>query len=92
MKTNLAKNLDWAGLTRELDKEGYALLPGLLCKNEAQDLAALALHAATKSQQESLSALELGSGTQWRLPGRLPEPLATWQKYFYKMLSPIAMS
>jgi hypothetical protein len=86
MKPNPIKSLDWPGLTRELDKEGYALLPNLLSASEAKGLAALSLSAAAKIEQQSLSALELGKGT----PGALPEPLATWQEAFYEMLSPIA--
>ncbi len=90
MKTNTIKNLNWTALTADLDKEGYALLPNLLDVDEAKKMAALALDAAAKTPQQSLSVLELGKGAQWRLSGELPDPLSALQEGLYEMLSPIA--
>ena len=37
----LVARLDWAGIGAQLDQEGYAVIPGLLCESQVRDLATL---------------------------------------------------
>ncbi|MGY4641070.1 2OG-Fe(II) oxygenase [Pseudomonas sp. TE24901] len=69
--------LDWADLHRQLDSEGYAVLPGLL---RAAVVDALA---------QCITAQDLFA--QWRyFETDLPTPLAEWRTALYRRLAPVA--
>lgn len=87
-ETNI--RLDWATITANLDKEGYALLPKFMDQAQVKALTASALESAKKSQKQPLDKLGLGSGTLWRLVDILSPPLPAWQAELYEQLAPIA--
>ncbi|MFC4299318.1 2OG-Fe(II) oxygenase [Castellaniella hirudinis] len=81
-------HLDWADIGRQMDVEGYAVLPGLLGRDEARDLArqvsAIGLHRAT------LASSGLGRGELFYFDAGLPAPLARWRAALYRRLVVIA--
>lgn len=86
----LIDRLDWPGIADELDVEGYALLPRLLSREQAQDLAAWLSSDVSTLRRESLLAAKLGRGDLFYLEDPLPVPLQAWRADFYRELAPIA--
>jgi len=78
-------DLDWPRLTAELDREGSAVVPGLLDEDAVDELVALGLSPAA----HALDALDLGRG-ELRWLDRMPTSLAELHAAFYERLAPIA--
>lgn len=87
--TNAIDQLDWPGITAQLDIEGYALLPGLLAPEQARDLAC---HTDTLKtlRRTSLASSDLGRGELFYFDSGLPAPWSAWRATFYWYLSPVA--
>jgi hypothetical protein len=81
-------NLDWTDISRQLGTEGYAMLPGMLDKNQTRDLAK---QITTKSANRlPLASCHLGQGDLLYFGANLPEPLQTWHTLLYRKLVNIA--
>jgi hypothetical protein len=80
--------LDRLQLAEQLDREGYAMLPGLFGRKQASALAALIDSDATPNDIPPLR--EAGAGKMFRLPRKLPEPLNALRTALYEHLLPIA--
>lgn len=87
--THIIDRLDWPGIAAQLDAEGYAVLPGLLTREQARALGQRA-GRAEGVRQESLAASGLGQGDLFYFAERLPLSLAAWQEALYHHLAPIA--
>lgn len=75
-------------LAEQLDREGYAMLPGLFGRKQASALAALIDSDATPNDMPSPGAS--GAGKVFRLPQILPEPLNALRAALYEHLLAIA--
>ncbi len=83
-----ADRLDWPDIAGQLDIEGYALLPGLLSRERAQELTARLGMGGLR--REPLAAGDLGRGDLFYFEDSLPVPLQAWRRDFYRHLAPIA--
>lgn len=81
--------LDWAGISAQLDIEGYAVLPGLLDAGTARDLACQA-ETMSAAHRVPLASADLGRGELLYFNTGLPRPLETWRTVFYRHLAVIA--
>jgi uncharacterized protein len=81
--------LDWRDIARRLDIEGYAMLPGLMASERAQELARLAI-ASEVTPRGTLAAEELGRGELLYFGAALPAPWAGWRSAFYRHLAGVA--
>jgi hypothetical protein len=75
-------------LAGQLDREGYAMLPGLFDRVQASALAALIGSDTTLNGIPSI--MGSGAGKVLRLPQKLPEPLDALRAGLYEYLLPIA--
>jgi hypothetical protein len=80
--------LDWAALSDELDREGYAVVKDILRPSEV--LAFGRLWSGKAGDFCDLSALELGRGQGRLLTGPLPVTLPLWQRALRAALMPLA--
>ncbi len=76
--------LDWTEIARQLDNEGYTLLPGLFSS------AGFLAEGADRLRQVSLASADLGRGDLFYYGDNLPEPLDSLRHIFYPHLMPIA--
>ncbi len=81
--------LDWAGIARQLDIEGHAMLPGLMPPGRCRELAS-AIDRPGSLRHVSLAESNLGRGDLFCFGEQLPEPLPAWRAAFYRYLAPIA--
>ena len=81
--------LAWADIAAQLDTEGYALLPGLLATDLAQELARRA-NATKAAHHESLASGDLGRGELCYFGANLPAPWMAWRTAFYHHLAVVA--
>jgi hypothetical protein len=79
---------DTLQLAEQLDREGYAMLPGLFDRMQASALAALIGSGAARDDMPLL--WESGAGKVFRLPQKLPEPLSALRAALYGHLLPVA--
>lgn len=80
--------LDWPDIANQLDIEGYALLPGLLTRQQSLDLVSqLDTPALSRA---SLASSGFGRGELCYLREPLPVPLPAWRTELYRHLAPIA--
>lgn len=79
-------NLDWEYIAEQLDKEGYALLPGLLDRGGLTCRA-----AATEASFRPAPAYSIsGHGERFYFDAGLPHPWSVWRAEFYRHLAVIA--
>ncbi|MDI9248307.1 MULTISPECIES: 2OG-Fe(II) oxygenase [unclassified Stenotrophomonas] len=78
--------LDWEEIARQLDGEGYALLPGLLLP----DLPSI--EEGTDEGWVSLTSVDMGRGKLYYYADDMPEPLGTLRQSLYPHLAAIANS
>ncbi|WP_424460269.1 2OG-Fe(II) oxygenase [Ottowia sp.] len=83
-----ASDWEWAEIGRQLDAEGYAMLPGLLSAEVARSLARQV--AGSGTARIPLAACDLGCGQLLYLGADLPEPLGHWRSVLYRHLAVIA--
>ncbi len=81
--------LDWAGISAQLDIEGYAVLPGLLDASTAHDLARQT-ETMSAAHRVPLASADLGHGELFYFDASLPTPLEIWRTVFYRHLAVIA--
>jgi len=81
--------LDWSGIARQLDSEGYAELPGLLGTDAARSLARQA-ETSVAALRVPLASGDLGRGELVYFGASLPAPLQVWRTAFYRHLAVIA--
>ena len=81
--------LNWADITTELDREGYAVLRSLLSDSQVRELAALRGKACV-GDRVSLASEELGRGDLFYFSRLLPALLEELLTAFYRHLAPIA--
>ncbi|MDH0649587.1 2OG-Fe(II) oxygenase [Pseudomonas sp. GD03858] len=80
--------LDWAGIERQLDTEGYAVIPGVPRREAGRGL--MRLSSAAGVERETLESRGLGRGELLCFGAALPAPLAQWRAGFYRRLVAIA--
>jgi hypothetical protein len=81
--------LDWAGIAAQLDTEGYAVLPGLLGREAARDLAHQ-IDTMSGAERVPLAASGFGRGELLYFGAGLPAPFEGWRTAFYHHLAVIA--
>jgi hypothetical protein len=81
---------DWNRVTRELDDEGQATLPGLFSAAECAELSTLYGNEAATGPALSLADVNLGRGTLKPFRHGLPEPLGRLREILYEQLLPLA--
>ena len=81
--------LNWADIATQLDREGYAVLRGLLKDSQVHELAALR-GTASVGDRVSLASEELGRGDLFYFSRLLPPLLEELLTAFYRGLAPIA--
>jgi len=81
--------LNWADIETQLDREGYAVLRGLLKDSQVHELAALRATASV-GDRVSLASEELGRGDLFYFSLLLPPLLEELLTAFYRGLAPIA--
>ncbi|EHK63649.1 2OG-Fe(II) oxygenase [Achromobacter arsenitoxydans] len=77
-------NYDWPRIARELDVQGWALLPGLIAPGDARRWAHDTIGDAPPSPART------GHGDRYALPQPLPEPLPPLCADLYRRLLPVA--
>lgn len=87
MITNSIDRLDWMTIAAQLDREGYALLPGLLSVEQTDSLAR---QAANMELHREIITGGSGQGERFFLPEPLPSPLDVIRTHFYMHLVRIA--
>lgn len=85
--THAIDRLDWTTIATQLDREGYALLPGLLSFEQADTLAR---QARNMERHREIITGGSGHGERFFLPEPLPSPLDVIQTHFYTHLVHIA--
>jgi len=75
---------DWPRIARELDAQGWALLPGLFDPRDVCCWARDAIAAARRAPAQA------GHGDQYALPDPLPAPLRQLRADLYRHLLPVA--
>lgn len=86
MTTDEIDGLDWSAIARQLDIEGYAVLPGRLRSEQPGDL----IRQAETLPAVALACDESGRGELFFFGTQLPTPLQGWRAAFYRHLAPIA--
>lgn len=80
--------VDWVDIGRQLDRDGFALLPGLLGIDVARDLAQSA--ATTGTGPVALASSNLGRGELRYFDAGLPTSLALLRTVLYRRLVTVA--
>ncbi len=75
---------EWPRIARELDAQGWALLPGLIDPRDARRWARDAIAAARRAPAQA------GHGDHYALPDPLPAPLRQLRADLYRHLLPVA--
>ena len=86
---NLIAHLNWPDIATQLDREGYAVLRGLLKDSQVHELAALR-GTACADDRVSLTSEGLGRGHLFYFLRPLPAFLEELRTAFYRRLAPIA--
>ena len=81
--------LNWADIEIQLDREGYAVLRGLLKDSQVYELAALR-GTSSAADHVSLASEGLGRGHVFYFLRPLPALLEELRTAFYRRLAPIA--
>lgn len=81
---------DWPGIETALDAHGYAVIPGLLARDECEALRALYPHEGLYRSRVVMARHGFGRGEYKYFAYPLPEPLATLRRALYPHLVPIA--
>ena len=81
--------LNWPDIATQLDREGYAVLRGLLKDNQVHELAALR-GTASADDRVSLASEGLACGHLFYFLRPLPALLEELRTAFYRRLAPIA--
>ena len=81
--------LNWPDIATQLDREGYAVLRGLLKDSQVHELAALR-GTASAADRVSLASEGLGRGHLFYFLRPLPALLEELRTAFYRRLAPIA--
>jgi hypothetical protein len=82
--------LDWRGLTAELDAQGCAVIPGLLSPDESRCMAALYDGEAGFRKEVVMQRHGYGQGSYRYFAYPLPEPVAELRTALYPPLAAIA--
>ncbi|HEY0505717.1 MAG TPA: 2OG-Fe(II) oxygenase [Lysobacter sp.] len=82
--------LDWAGIGRDLDARGHALIPGLLDEAECAALAALYDRPGGFRSRVVMARHGFGSGEYRYFDYPLPDTVALLREALYAPLAPIA--
>jgi hypothetical protein len=77
-------NYDWPRIARELDTQGWALLPSLFAPDDARGMAQAGIRGARPEPAQA------GHGDRYALPDPLPPPLARLRADLYRRLLPVA--
>lgn len=86
---NLIRQFDWVEIARQLEAEGYAVLPRLLSAQQATRLASQA-ETPSPHRRMPLGAAGLGQGELVYFGANPPVPWADWLTAFYRYLAHIA--
>ncbi|MFM0718949.1 2OG-Fe(II) oxygenase [Paraburkholderia strydomiana] len=86
--TNIER-LDWADIARQLDNEGYAVLPCLLGADAVRNLSRQA-ETMDAACHVPLASTDLGRGELYYFGASLPAPLEAWRTMLYCHLAAIA--
>ena len=81
--------LDWADIARQLDSEGYAVLPGLLAADTARELA-LEVETRESIHHVPSAPVDPGGSELYYFGASLPAPLDNWRMTFYRHLTVMA--
>ena len=90
-RTTTIDHLDWDSIAVQLDQEGYAVLPDLLCQADAGALARLPGTSAVE-RHVSLEADDMGRGDEFVMAQPLPEWLLTLCTALHAPLAHLANS
>lgn len=82
--------LDWPDIFSRLEKDGFALLRGLLSMPDLESLNDHVNARAAHDPHQSLEVLKLGRGTRYYHNDCLPAQLKRLPGAFYEQLAPIA--
>lgn len=88
-EAGIGTHLDWAGLSTQLDLEGYAVVPRVLSDAQVHALAALCDGAGTV-HRVALASRDLGRGDLIFAAQDFPPFVAALQTSFYEHLAPLA--
>jgi hypothetical protein len=83
-------NLDWTDIAANLDREGYALLTGLLDAQQIDELSN-ALQARPPQCEASLPGLIPGQGERRVWPADVSDTCGNWTAMLHEHLAPIAL-
>ncbi|AIV48086.1 oxygenase, catalysing oxidative methylation of damaged DNA family protein [Burkholderia pseudomallei TSV 25] len=81
--------LNWLSIAKQLDTEGYAVLPDFLSEGAARDLVRRS-NALSAARSVSLASIDLGRGELIYLGMDLSMPVELWRTAFYPHLAKIA--
>ncbi|MDB5875312.1 MAG: prolyl 4-hydroxylase [Ramlibacter sp.] len=90
--TTLAETLnipDWTEIVADLEREGYAMLPGYLANRQVSQLAEAA-GTPSAGAYTSLQDLDLGRGDVWRASSSAHNPPLDWTQALFDRLWPVA--
>lgn len=88
MSGNSSDRLDWADIANQLDREGYAMLPGLLSTGTVCDLRRH-VEILSAAHRVPLALDGMGHGELFYFAD-LPAPLDAWRTDFYRHLAIVA--
>jgi hypothetical protein len=82
--------VDWAGLSRDVDAEGYAVIAGLLKPDQCVHLSALYVRDALFRSRVVMAQHGFGRGEYKYFAYPLPDPVGRLRSSVYPYLAPIA--
>ncbi|WP_448681318.1 2OG-Fe(II) oxygenase [Pseudomonas nicosulfuronedens] len=82
--------LDWPAISQQLDADGHALIPGLLCREQCESLRALYDHDAPFRSRVIMARHNFGLGEYRYFAYPLPALLQELREAFYPPLRAIA--
>lgn len=88
MNMDALAQLNWTDIERQLDVDGYALLPGLLSVDKARSLAQTIMQPEV--HHVSLESCDLGRGELCHFDNGMPPPLEAWRGTLYHRLLNVA--
>lgn len=90
MNTESLAGLNWADIESELNREGYALLPGLLAPSEVQKIAQELIRDTDAIVRQRGTEAPYSQGSSAVLTSELPEALRTLREGCYQHLKSLA--
>ncbi len=90
MGSLLGINQDWAQAGVDLDRQGWAVLPGMLDAAQCVNLAGLYVESARFRSRVVMARHGFGQGEYQYFAYPLPEPVATLHQALYAAMAPIA--